>query len=161
MQIRNPELFQKLEKMANHYKNNVASTHLKADLATLTLSRRDWDEIELITARLDLFRYQGFHLDELYLKLLSMARFVKQARGQLGSSLKAMVSHRNAGRSSSEKLMADMVAANFPSNVNLLAEMILELFNVARKEDADANQGKLKDLASVPEANEIEALLKV
>jgi len=45
--------------------------------------------------------------------------------------------------------------------VNLLAEMILELFNVARKEDADANQGKLKDLASVPEANEIEALLKV
>jgi len=160
MQIRSPDLFQKLEKMAAHYKNNVASTYLKADLATLTLSRRDWDEIELLTARLDIFKYQGFHLDELYLKLLSLARFVKQSRTQLGSNLKNLVGHRLTGRSSSEKLMAEMVAANFPSNVSLLAEMVLELFYMARKEDFDANQGKYKELASVPEAKEIETLLK-
>lgn len=160
MQIRSPELFQKLEAMAAHYRNNVTSTYLKADLSTLTLSRRDWDEIELITARLDIFRYQGFHLDELYLKLLSLARFVKQARTQLGSNLKNLVSHRLASRPASERVMAEMVAANFLSNVSVLAEMVLELFYLVRKEDADANQGKHKDLASVPEAKEIETLLQ-
>ena len=160
MQIRSPELFQKLEAMGAHYKNNVASTYLKADLSTLTLSRRDWDEIELITARLDIYRYQGFHLDELYLKLLSLARFVKQSRTQLGSNLKNLVSHRYASRTSSEKLMAEMVAANFQANVSLLAEMVLELFYLTRKEDTDQNQGKAKELASVSEAKEIETLLK-
>lgn len=160
MQVRTPELFQKLEKLAAHYLGNVASQYVKAEFPNLTLSRRDWDEIELITARQELYRHQGYHLDELYLKLLALARFVKQARTQWGSNIKNLVSIRYSGRSSSEKLMAEMVAANFPSNVSVLAEMVLELFYLTRKEDADQNQGKYKGLASVPEAKEIEALLQ-
>jgi len=160
MQVRSPDLFQKLEKLAAHYKNNVASPYLKGEFPNLTLSRRDWDEIELITARQELFRHQGYHLDELYLKLLALARFVKQARTQWGSSLKNMISLRYSTRPASEKLMAEMVAANFSSNLAVLAQMVLELFYLVRNEDGEQNQGKFKALASVPEAKEIETLLQ-
>lgn len=159
MQVRSPELFQRLEKMAIHYSSNVASQYLKGEFPNLSVSRRDWDEIELITARQELFRHQGYHLDELYLKLLALARFIKSARTQWGSGLKGIISNRFASRPPSERLMAEMVAANFYPNLNVLAEMVLELFYIVRKEDADQNQGKHKALSSVPEAKEIETLL--
>ena len=111
MQVRTPELFQKLEKLAVHYSNNVASQYIKGEFPSLTLSRRDWDEIELITARQELFRHQGYHLDELYVKLLALARFVKAARTQWGSGLKGMIANRFASRPASERLMAEMVAS--------------------------------------------------
>jgi len=160
MQVRSPELFQKLERMATHYKNNVASTFLKAELATLTLTRRDWDEVELITARQEVFRHQGYHLDELYLKLLSLARLIHQARTHLAPGLKAKVASRLASRPAQEKLMAEMAAANFLPNLNVLKDMVLDLYQLAVREDSAQNQGKPRLLASVPEAKEIENLLK-
>ena len=147
--------------MAAHYTNNVASTYLRAEFASLSLARRDWDEVELLTARLEVFRHQGYHLDELYLKLLSMARLVKQARTQMAPGLKSKVSNRLASRPGPERLLAEMASANFLPNVTVLADMVLDLFNFARQEDADQNEGKTKALASVPEAKEIETLLKV
>ncbi len=160
MQVRSPELFQMLEKMALHYKNNVASTYLKAELASLTLNRRDWDEVELITARQEVFRHQGYHLDELYLKLLSLARLIHQARSHMAPGLKTKVANRLANRTPQERLMAEMAAANFLPNLGVLSEMVLELYQLACREDASQNQGKMKFLSSVPEAKEIEALLK-
>ncbi len=160
MQVRSGELFQKLEKMAAHYKNNVASTHLKAEFSSMPLTRRDWDEVELLTSRLEVFRHQGYHLDELYLKLLSMSRLVKQARTQMAPGLKGRMNTRMASRPNSDKVMAEMAVANFLPNVAVLAEMILELYNFTRQEDAAQNEGKTKALSSVPEAKEIENLLQ-
>ena len=160
MQVRSPELFQKLEKLATHYKNNVASTYLKAEIATLTLARRDWDEVELITARQEVFRHQGYHLDELYLKLLSLARLIHQARTHMVPGLKNKVANRLSARTTQEKLMAEMAVANFLPNLLALAEMVLDIYQLALREDLAQNQGKAKFLASVPEAKEIEALLK-
>lgn len=160
MQIRSPDLFQKLEKLATHYQSHIASPFIKGEFPNLGLNRRDWDEIELITARQELFRHQGYHLDELYLKLLSLARFVKAVRTHWGSNLKNLISQRYASRPSSERLMAEMVAANYASNVAVLAEMVLELFYLTRKEDNDQNQGRPLGLKSVPEAKEIETLLQ-
>lgn len=160
MQVRSPELFQKLEKMAVHYKTNVASTFLKADIATLTLTRRDWDEVDLITARQEVFRHQGYHLDELYWKLLSLARFINQARNHLAPGLKAKVASRLGSRPASEKLMAEMAAANFLPNLGMLRDMVLDLYQLAVREDSAQNDGKPRSLASVPEAKEIENLLK-
>jgi hypothetical protein len=160
MQVRSPELFQKLEKMATHYQNNVASTYLKAEIAGLTLSRRDWDEVELITARQEVFRHQGYHLDELYLKLLSLARLVHQARTHMAPGLKSKVATRLTSRPAQEKLMGEMAAANFLPNLTVLSEMVQDLYQLATREDAAQNQGKTKFLFSVPEAKEIETLLK-
>jgi len=160
MQVRSPELFQKLEKLAQHYNSNVASTYLKAEIATLTLPRRDWDEVELITARQEVFRHQGYHLDELYLKLLSLARLVHQARNHLAPGLKNKVANRLASRSPQERLMAEMAAANFLPNLSVLADMVLDLYEMTMREDQAQSQGKTKFLASVPEAKEIETLLQ-
>ena len=159
MQVKNPELFTKLERMAAHYKNNVASTYLKAEFGSLALSRRDWEEVELITARQDVFRQQGYHLDELYLKLLSLARLVQQARAHLAPNLKTLVANRFGSRPGPEKLMAEMSVANFVPNLGILSSMILDLYDLTKREDADQNQGKTKALGKVPEAKEIETLL--
>ena len=160
MQVKNPEMFTKLERLAAHYKNNVVSSYLKAEFATITLTRRDWDEVELITARQEVFRQQGYHLDELYLKLLSLARLVHQARTQLAPNLRSLVTNRFNSRPGSEKVMAEMATANFLPNLDVLGAMILDLYQMTKKEDSDQNQGKTKALGSVPEAKEIEGLLQ-
>lgn len=161
MQIRSPELFQKLERLAAHYNGNVASTYLKAELASVTLTRRDWDEIELLTARQELFKHQGYHLDELYLKLLALARLVRQARNQLAPQLKTMIHNRYGSRGSNDRLMADMAAANFLPNLSTLAEMVADLYRLIRDEDKRQNQGSARVLATLPEVREIDALLKL
>jgi hypothetical protein len=56
--------------------------------------------------------------------------------------------------------MAEMVAANFPANVAVLADLVKDLYQFALREDTDQNEGRPKALASVPEAKEIEALLQ-
>ena len=157
--FRSSELFKKLELMANHYKHNVASPVIKGEFPSLKLARRDWDEIELITERQELYRYQGYYLDDLYLKLLALARFVKHAKTQWGSNVKNLVATRYASRPASERTNAVMVAGNFVPNLSLLGEMVLELFYIVRKEDSDQNHGKPTALNLVPEAKEIEALL--
>jgi len=159
MQIRSSDLFKKLDALGEHYRNHIQSSYLKSEFPNLTLSKRDWEEIELVTARLDLFRHQGFHLDELYLKLYSLAKLVKQARTHWGANLKSIISRRYASRPASERLMAEMAAANFPANLSTLSDMVLELFYLARKEDADQNEGKTRALSSLPEIKDLEALL--
>jgi len=160
MQIQNPELFQKLERLADHYNDNVASPYVKAEFPTLTLSTRDWDEIELITVRQELFKHQGYHLDELYLKLLALARLIRAARTQIGAGLKRRIAMRFASRTPSEKVMAEMSAANFLPNIKILADLVLDLYNYAKKLDAAQNDGKTRSLAAVPEARDIDNLLK-
>jgi hypothetical protein len=160
MQIQSQELFQKLERLAEHYNGNVASPFVKAEFPTLTLSSQDWDEIELITVRQELFKHQGYHIDELYTKLLALARLVKAARTQIGAGLKRRIAVRFAGRSPSEKVMAEMSAANFLPNVKLLADQILDIFLYTKKIDTDEHQGKPHVLATMPEVREIEALLQ-
>lgn len=159
MQYRSQELFQKIETLAVHYTTNLMSPYLKAPLANLPLTRRDNDEIELLTARIDVYRHQGYHLDELYWKLLAMARFVKTAQFQWGSGLKTQVVARYAGRPSSERVMAEMVVNNFPANLELLASQVMELFVMVKAEDQAQNQGKARELRGVPEAKEIPELL--
>ena len=160
MQIQRQLLFQKLERLADHYNGHIASPYLKAEFPSLTLAARDWDEIELITVRQELFRHQGYHLDDLYLKLLSLARFVKAARTQMGANIKNRVASRFSGRPQNERVMADMTAANFLPNLQILSDIILDLYDFAQKEDADQNQGKTRVLATLPEVREITELLK-
>ncbi len=160
MQIQSQELFQKLERLAEHYNGNVASPYVKAEFPSLTLSSQDWDEIELVTVRQELFKHQGYHLDELYLKLLALARLVRAARTQIGAGLKRRIVMRMAGRSPSEKVMAEMSAANFLPNLKILADLVLDLYGYVKRVDATQNGGKTLSLASVPEARDIDNLLK-
>jgi hypothetical protein len=160
MQIQSPELYQKLERLADHYNGNVASPYVKAEFPLLTLSSQDWDEIELITVRQEMFKHQGYHIDELYLKLLAMARLVKAARSQIGAGLKRRIAARFAGRSAAEKVMAEMSAANFLPNLKILADLVLDLYVYAKKVDALQNDGKTRVLATMPEVRDIDNLLK-
>jgi len=159
MQYRSQELFQKIEALAAHYKTNIFSPSLKAALSNLPLSRRDNDEVELLVARIDVFRHQGYHLDELYLKLLALARFVKMAQAQWNGGLKAQIVARHSTRPAAERVMAEMVVNNFPANLAVLADKVFELYEMTRTEDRAQNGGKTKALAGVPEAKEIPALL--
>ena len=161
MQIRSPELFTKLERLAQHYNNNIASHSLKADIASVTMAQRDWDEVELITARQEVFRHQGYHLDELYLKLLSMARLIKQLRVHLAPRLRTLINNRYGMKPSRDKLMAEMTAANFLPNLASLSDMVSDLFQLTKREDLAQNHGEPRVLATVPEARDIENLLKV
>lgn len=159
MLTKNPAIFKSIDKLAEHFHNNVANKYLRAAVYRVDLSRMDTEQYQELLEKSDLYKYQGHHLDELYLKLLSFARFVKAARREVVPNAKVYALNSIRDQSASEKTLAEMAGANFDSNLRVLADLIKELYAMVIKEDESLNNGKALSLAKTPEAKEIPSLL--
>ena len=129
MLLKNPEIFSSVEKIAEHYRSNIANRFTRRALTTLTLDSSTWTQIETFTERLEDYRYQGYHLDELYMQILAMARFIFQSRKQILPNLRFLAGTGAPDRvSDSDRILRDMVVNNFASNLKILADKLNELY---------------------------------
>jgi hypothetical protein len=94
-------------------------------LLQLQLDKNTWDQIELLTEKIEIFRYQGFHLDELYRQIISCARFVESARNNLVPTLRSRL---NSAQGGPDKILRDMAASNFGSNLQVFADLLNDLY---------------------------------
>ncbi len=163
-QVKNQEILGLLDKIADHYNNNIANRFVRPSFFKLTLDRREWDNIEVITSKSNVYKYQGFHLDDLYFKILSLAKFVSQARLNLQPNIKAFVlTALSGGRSSvpsmQDKILAEMAGNNFPSNLKVLSDLVNELYVKCTQLDTAAHPGKAAVYQKIPELKAIGSLL--
>ena len=129
MLLKNPEIFASVEKISEHYRANIANRFTRRALTTLTLDSSTWTLIETFTERLEDYRYQGYHLDELYTQILAMARFIFQSRKQIVPNLRFLAGTGAPDRvSESDRILRDMVVNNFGSNLKILADKLNELY---------------------------------
>ena len=123
--IKDAHIIRMIEQIGEHYRTNISNRFLRPLLLQLQIDKNTWDQIELLTEKIELFRYQGFHLDELYRQIAACARFVEVARNNMIPSLKSKV---GSLPNSSDRILRDMAANNFNSNLQVFADMLNEVY---------------------------------
>jgi len=123
--IKDAHVIRLIEQIGEHYRTNISNRFLRPLLLQLQLDKETWDQIELITEKLEIFRYQGFHFDELYRQIYACARFVEAARNGIVPNLRNKMGSAPIGP---DKILRDMAASNFGSNLQVFADMLNELY---------------------------------
>jgi len=154
--VRDPTVISLIERISEHYKTNISNRYLRPLLLQLQIDKGTWDQIELITEKMELYRYQGFHIDDLYRQIAACAVLVQTAKSYVIPSLRNKL---NSGPAGPDKVMRDMAANNFASNLHLFADLLLELYNNLAVLDRNDSGGKDPVYTRIPEISCIELQL--
>jgi hypothetical protein len=142
-----------IEQISEYYKTNISNRFIRPALLQLSLDKPTWDNIEDLTEKYDQYRYQGFHLDELYRQIIAIARFVYATRHEVAPNLR----HRlNVGGSSGpDKVLRDMAVNNFSSNLHLFADLVFDLYQKVVEIDTASAKGQRPLYQTIPELTDI------
>jgi len=155
--IKDAQTIRLVEQIGEHYRTNISNRFLRPLLLQLQLDKNTWDQIELLTEKLEIFRYQGFHFDELYRQIYACARFVEAARNFVVPSLRNKMGSSPGGP---DKILRDMAASNFGSNLQVFSDLLNELFINLVELDRQASVKTHKTVFStMPELQNVGRLL--
>jgi len=123
----------------------------------LNLDKNTWDQIELLTEKIEIFRFQGFHFDELYRQILACARFVEAARNNMIPTLRIKL---NSVQSGPDKVLRDMAASNFASNLQVFADLLNDLYlGLVELDKKSAKKDTMPVYSQIFELNNVGRLL--
>ena len=155
--IRDAQIIRLIEHIGEHYRTNISNRFIRPALLQLPLEKQSWDLIEVLTEKIEQFRYQGFHLDELYRQIVACSRFISLTRRELVPILRNRLSSH--GSTGSDRVLRDMAVNNFGSNLQLFADLVNELYvNLVEIDKRDA-KGRRPLYMSIPELQDIGRLL--
>lgn len=157
MQIKDEEIIQMIEKLGEHFRNNISNRFVRPALLHLNLDNQAWDLIENLTEKPDQINTQGVHLAELYRQIEASARFVALARTDLAPTLRMRLGPSLRG--SSERVLLEMAINNFSSNLRLFADLLNELYVKLVQLDVQEAGGHMPLYRQMPELQEIGHLL--
>ncbi len=127
MLVRDPEVLSLVERLREHYRTNIANRYIRPALLVLPLDRLAWEQIENLTETTEEVNYQGHHLDELYRQLAVFAHFVSLSKHELSPMLRIRLGSLGQ-KHSDDRVLREMAISNFLSNINILAEIINDLY---------------------------------
>lgn len=153
--IRDAQIVRLVERIGEHYRSNISNRFIRPALLQLPLEKQSWDLIEILTEKIEQFRYQGFHLDELYHQIVACARFVSITRRELVPILRMRLS----GGGGADKVLRDMAVNNFGSNLQVFADLVNELYVNLVEIDKRDSKGRRPLYMSIPELQDIGRLL--
>jgi len=154
--IKDAHVVRLVEQIGEHYRANISNRFLRPLLLQLQIDKNTWDLIEIITEKMEPFHYQGFHFDELYRQIAACAHFVEAARSGIAPTLKNKL---NNGLNNSDKILRDMAASNFSSNLKVFSGLLNELYITLIDIDT-ATAGKNKPVyTQIPELASLSRLL--
>lgn len=153
--IKDAQIVRLIEQIGEHYRTNISNRFLRPVLLQLQVDKSTWDQIEVLTEKMELYRYQGFHLDELYRQIAACARFIEVARNK--SNIRLKMASVPIG---SDKILRDMAVSNFASNLQVFADLLNELYvNLVEKDKADAGEHRQPVYTQIGELYNIGRLL--
>jgi len=154
--VRDDHIIRIIERIGDHYRANISNRFIRPVLLQLPLDKQTWDQIEILTEKLEQYRYQGFHMDELYRQIVATSRFVSITRREMVPSLRFRFAGTGTGP---DKVLRDMAINNFSSNLQLLADLLNELFVSLVEIDKQKAKGRRPIYLSIPELQDIGRLL--
>jgi len=155
--IKDAHIVRLIEQIGEQYRTNISNRYVRPLLLQLILDKNTWDLIETLTEKVELFRYQGFHLDELYRQIAACARFIEAARSNIIPNLRAKLL---AAPNNSDKIMREMAANNFPSNLQVFADNLNELYVILVEMDkTNTSKNQQPVYTQIPELSNVGWLL--
>ncbi len=152
MNIKDPEIFKIIERIGDHYQNNISNRFIRKVLDMLDLPQSEWDRLDSLTTKSEYYKNQGFQFEELYEMVIAAAHFIYQARTKMVPNLKSIISH---GGNDADKVLREMAAQNFPLNLGVLSDLINELYMKTTNLDRDAHEKKRPVYERIPELKDI------
>ncbi|MCL2205858.1 MAG: hypothetical protein LBG93_07720 [Treponema sp.] len=154
--VRDAHIIRLIERIGEHYRSNISNRFIRPALLQLPLEKQSWDLIEVLTEKIEQYRYQGFHMDELYRQIIAAARFVSYTRRELVPSLRGRLTGSSTG---ADKVLRDMAVNNFGSNLQLFADLLNELYVSIIELDKLEAKGRRPVYMSHPELKDIGRML--
>jgi hypothetical protein len=154
--IKDPDIFRIIEKIGDHFLNNVSNRFVRKALVVLELPQSEWDRLENLTNKTEYYKQNGFSFDELYEMVLAAAHFISQARQKMVPNIKGMLAQ---GGTDKDKVLRDMAAQNFPVNLAILSDLINELYMKTTELDRAEHEKKRPVYERIPELKDIGKLL--
>ncbi len=139
MQTKDESLIKLIDTIGEHYRKNIGNRYVRSSFNALPLEQKEWNLIESITEKADYFYHQGYHIDELYDRVLALGRFIYHARRELKPHLRARLatSIGSPAPRGNERILRDMAVNNFGSNLSILADMVNELYTQTTRIDRE------------------------
>jgi hypothetical protein len=156
MQIRDAQVIRLIERIGEHYRTNISNRFIRPALLQLPLEKQAWDLIEILTEKVEQYRYQGFYLEDLYRQITAASRFVALTRRELVPSLR---NHLGGGSSGPDRVLRDMAVNNFSSNLQLFADLLNELYITLVELDKIDSKGRRPLYLQIPELKDIGRML--
>lgn len=157
MQTKDEEIMNLIDTIGQHYRTNLGNRYVRNAFSVISLDNKEWGLIESVTEKAEYYRHQGYHLDELYDRVLALARFVYHARKELQPQLRARLSTYSSGPGplGNDKILRDMAVNNFDSNLSILADLVNKLYARAVELDMEMARGKTPVYRSMRELDEL------
>jgi len=158
--IKDAEVMVLMDKIRDHYHNNINNRFIRKALLLMDISRTTWENLESLTVKGDTYRSQGYNFDELYEWILSALTFIHHARTEVAPNLKNILSSgsstvlgKTIREKEEDKILKEMAIKNFPANLKIFGELINELYNRVVNLDKYENTGKpfFKKYPEIPE----------
>ena len=162
MPIKDPDIYRLVEKIGEHYQNNISNRFVRKALMVLDLQQSQWEKLENLTSNSDYYRTQGYQFDELYEMIIAAAHFIYQARLRIVPNARTVISQsgdsftaKKQGAPDQDRILRDMAAQNFPVNLGVFSDLINELYMKATNLDRIAHEKKKPIYEKIPELKEI------
>jgi len=153
--IKDAHVIRLIERVGEHYRKNISNRYLRPILLQLQIDGPTWHQVEQLTEKVEMFGYQGFHFDDLYRQIAACARLVEITRNGI-PSLRNKLSATHNG---SEKILREMVANNFFSNLQVFADLLNELYAALVELDKSGCGKKPPVYSQMPELSNVGLLL--
>ncbi|MDR1352859.1 MAG: hypothetical protein LBK05_06210 [Treponema sp.] len=148
--VQDPAILQMVEKLGEHYRTNIDTRFIRTALLQIPLDKNQWDLVEDLT-KADQLRFRGYVLENLYRELAAAAKLASLARRNLLPNIRNRISVLGSG-SASDRILRDMAANAFGTNVDILEKMVKEIFTALVQTDkADQKHGRRPLYAQMPE----------
>ena len=162
MAIKDPDIFRLIEKISEHYQNNISNRFVRKALMILDLQQSQWEKIENLTGKSDYYKTQGFQFDELYEMILAAANFIYQARLRIVPNARAVIAQggesfmaKKQGPPDQDRILRDMAAQNFPVNLGIFSDLINELYMKTTGLDRIAHEKQKPVYERIPELKDL------
>jgi len=166
MSIHDERVFKTIEKIRNHYQNNINNRFVRKALLMMKVPRGTWDNLARLTEKSDLYKIQGYPFNELYEQIHAAATFVHQARIDVLPRLRSLLAGgpdtilgRKKADDSQDPVLLQMAIENFPANLGLFSDLINELYLLAVELDKEEHVGKKPVYERMVELKELGKLL--
>ena len=156
-QTKDEQILSIVDSIGQHYRTNIGNRYVRNAFSILPLDAKDWSLIESVTEKSDYYRYQGYHLDELYERVLALALFVHHARRDLAPKLRAILSNYSSGPGplGNDKVLRDMAVNNFAANLSILADLTNELYERVVEIDDASSRGRKPVYATMRQLEDV------
>ena len=156
MAIKDPDVFKVVEKMGDHFQTNLSNRFIRKALPMLDLRQSEWERLENLSSEMGTFKMRGFEFDELYETILAAAHFIFQARAKMLPNIRSILA---AGSGDSERVLRDMAAQTFPTNLGIFSDLVNELYVKTTTLDRQSHSKTRPVFERIPELKGLGKLL--